>query len=139
MTNTIRGIETGALLCGKDEKTHFQVTELLFPDQTGLDDSFECVNDEQVCSYQMERNIITLGWIHSHPTMSVFLSSVDMHNQHAYQQQLDESIAIVVSPKPTPNYDIYSIKPNGMKLISACQEKGFHPHNSADIYHTANH
>ena len=33
-------------------------------------------------------NINFLGWIHSHPTYSVLLSSVDMHNQYQWQCML---------------------------------------------------
>ncbi|EGG16290.1 hypothetical protein DFA_09320 [Cavenderia fasciculata] len=162
--NTMRGIETGGLLCGiqvdqecgetaisagledlpsKNKKKKYIVTELIFPTQTGKEDSFECTDDEKVLSYQLANNLITLGWIHTHPTQTVFLSSVDIHNQHAYQQQLPESIAIVVSPKPTPNYEIFSLNsPKGMRLISSCTGKGFHPHDqwSDDtIYSISNH
>lgn len=47
---------------------------------------------------QIKYNILTLGWIHTHPQFDVFLSSVDLHNQLGYQSQLKEAIAIVYSP-----------------------------------------
>ncbi|GAM25294.1 hypothetical protein SAMD00019534_084690 [Acytostelium subglobosum LB1] len=138
--NTIKGIETGALLCGRDEKTHFVITELIFPNQVGRDDSFECINDEQVFCYQLERSLLTLGWIHTHPTQTVFLSSVDIHNHYCYQQQLKESIAVVVSPKPTPNYEVFSLSAGGMDSIAKCSLKGFHPHDDADsLYQSSPH
>lgn len=41
---------------------------------------------------------MTIGWIHTHPQFDIFLSSVDLHNQLGYQQQLSEALAIVYSP-----------------------------------------
>jgi STAM-binding protein len=37
----------------------------------------------------IEGNQLTvLGWIHTHPTQTAFLSSVDLHMQYSYQQML---------------------------------------------------
>jgi len=47
---------------------------------------------------QIDLKVETLGWIHTHPQFSLFLSSVDLHNQLGYQLQLKEAIAIVYSP-----------------------------------------
>ena len=33
---------------------------------------------------QMRNQIITIGWIHTHPQFDIFLSSVDLHNQLGY-------------------------------------------------------
>ena len=35
-------------------------------------------------------SLLTLGWIHTHPTQTCFLSSVDLHTHCGYQSLLDE-------------------------------------------------
>ena len=42
-----------------------------------------------------KENLLFLGWIHTHPAYSVFLSSVDLHNQFEYQRMLPEVSAIL--------------------------------------------
>ncbi|CAF4394850.1 unnamed protein product, partial [Rotaria magnacalcarata] len=49
--------------------------------------------------YIANNNLITLGWIHTHPTQTVFLSSVDLHTHLPYQMLMQEAVAIVISPK----------------------------------------
>jgi STAM-binding protein len=62
---------------------------------------------------QINNSVMTLGWIHTHPQFSLFLSSVDLHNQHAYQMQLSEAIAIVCSPIVSyPGYKTFRVKDN---------------------------
>ncbi len=41
--------------------------------------------------------------IHTHPTQSCFMSSMDLHTHVAYQQMLPEAIAIVCAPKGDPS------------------------------------
>lgn len=48
------------------------------------------------CSYPQE--LYPLGWIHTHPTQTCFLSSIDVHTQCGYQTMLDEAVAIVMAP-----------------------------------------
>ena len=49
----------------------------------------------KICS---QANLITFGWIHTHPSQTAFLSSVDLHTQYSYQLMMPEAIAIVCSP-----------------------------------------
>jgi STAM-binding protein len=52
--------------------------------------------------------------IHTHPSQTAFLSSVDLHTQLSYQLMMPEAIAIVMAPKfnetgffvLTPNYGL---------------------------------
>jgi STAM-binding protein len=39
-------------------------------------------------------DLVTLGWIHTHPSQDCFLSSVDLHTQFSYQIMIPESVAI---------------------------------------------
>lgn len=40
---------------------------------------------------QDKRSLYPLGWIHTHPTQTCFLSSVDVHTQCGYQVPLQQS------------------------------------------------
>lgn len=42
------------------------------------------------------------GWIHTHPRMDAFLSSVDLHTHANYQCLLAEAIAVVCAPAKQP-------------------------------------
>lgn len=44
------------------------------------------------------RGIITLGWVHTHPRQTCFLSSVDLHTHCGYQSMLEEAVAVVLAP-----------------------------------------
>ena len=73
---------------GRDNK--FRVTHLLIPRQTGKSDSCTMDGIEDVLEIYQNESLIFLGWIHTHPAYSVFLSSVDMHNQYEWQHMLPE-------------------------------------------------
>ena len=51
-----------------------------------------------------------VGWIHTHPTQSAFLSSVDLHMQYSYQQMLPEALAIVCSVKCVAFFLFFSFR-----------------------------
>ncbi|KNZ45183.1 uncharacterized protein VP01_83g1 [Puccinia sorghi] len=58
------------------------------------------------------------GQIHTHPTQTCFMSSVDLHTQLSYQLMLPEAVAIVCSPHKQPSVGVYSlIHPDGINLI----------------------
>lgn len=66
--------------------------------------------------------------IHTHPSQTAFLSSVDLHTQLSYQLMLPEAIAIVIAPKYNET-GFFSLTPDhGLDLIANCRESGFHPH-----------
>ncbi|CAH2274998.1 STAM-binding isoform X1 [Pelobates cultripes] len=98
-SNTQRGVETCGILCGKLMKNEFTITHVIVPKQTGGPDYCNTENEEDIFLIQDQHGLITLGWIHTHPTQTAFLSSVDLHTHCSYQMMLPESIAIVCSPK----------------------------------------
>ena len=51
----------------------------------GTSDSCTMVNDDELFEYQFSQELLTLGWIHTHPSQTAFLSSVDLHNHYGYQ------------------------------------------------------
>ena len=90
--NSDKNIETLGTLGGQLSvcNNELRVTHLLIPKQTGTSDSCTMHGMEDVWETHEKENIISLGWIHTHPGYSVFLSSVDMHNHYERQRMLPE-------------------------------------------------
>nr|XP_020635779.1 STAM-binding protein [Pogona vitticeps] len=125
--NTARGVETCGILCGKLMQNEFTITHVIIPKQHGGPDYCNTENEEELFLIQDQHSLITLGWIHTHPTQTAFLSSVDLHTHCSYQMMLPESIAIVCSPKYQET-GFFKLTDHGMDEISSCRQKGFHPH-----------
>ncbi|KXN82912.1 hypothetical protein AN958_02050 [Leucoagaricus sp. SymC.cos] len=135
--NTSMNRETCGLLLGRERwKTEYVVTTLLIPKQRGTSDMCSMEGEEQVLSFTEERSLITLGWIHTHPSQSCFMSSVDLHTHSGFQQMLPESVAVVCAPKSNPNFGIFRLTdPPGLQAILNCKEnEAFHPHPDLPIY-----
>ncbi|VDO25246.1 unnamed protein product [Onchocerca flexuosa] len=129
--NTSRNVETCGILCGSLISGGVcRITHAVVPKQTGAADSCDTHNEEEVFAYQDVNNLITLGWIHTHPSQTAFLSSVDLHTHCSYQLMLSEAIAIVVAPKFN-EVGIFRLSERGMKEISGCRKTGFHPHEDS--------
>ncbi|NXH11063.1 STALP protease, partial [Bucco capensis] len=125
--NTVRGIETCGILCGKLTHNQFTITHVIVPKQSAGPDYCDMENVEELFGIQDQYDLLTLGWIHTHPTQTAFLSSVDLHTHCSYQLMLPEAIAIVCSPKHNDT-GIFRLTNAGMVEVSACRKKGFHPH-----------
>ncbi|KAI6039153.1 hypothetical protein EDC04DRAFT_2603401 [Pisolithus marmoratus] len=134
--NTARNRETCGLLLGKDQNGKYVVTVLLIPKQHSTSDTCTMDEEELVMQFTEERSLITLGWIHTHPSQSCFMSSVDLHTHSGFQRMLPESFAVVCAPKSTPNFGIFRLTdPPGLQTILACDAKeAFHPHPPIPIY-----
>ncbi|CAI9558868.1 unnamed protein product [Staurois parvus] len=125
--NTQKAVETCGILCGKLMRNEFTITHVIVPKQCGGPDYCNTENEEDLFLIQDQHGLITLGWIHTHPTQTAFLSSVDLHTHCSYQMMLPESIAIVCSPKFNET-GIFRLTDYGMKEVGECRQKGFHPH-----------
>ncbi|NXE00674.1 STABP protein, partial [Chaetorhynchus papuensis] len=137
--NTVRGVETCGILCGKLMRNEFTITHVIVPKQLGGPDSCTTENEEELFVIQDQHGLVTLGWIHTHPTQTAFLSSVDLHTHCSYQMMLPESIAIVCSPKYQET-GFFKLTEHGLEEISSCQQKGFHPHpKDPPLFTTCNH
>lgn len=97
--NTRRGLECCGLLCGNLRNNALFVTTLLIPEQECSDNTCDTVNEESIWQFCEDNDVIIMGWIHTHPTQTCFLSSRDLHTHAVYQVQLPESVAIVCAPK----------------------------------------
>nr|XP_048322494.1 AMSH-like ubiquitin thioesterase 2 isoform X3 [Ziziphus jujuba var. spinosa] len=116
------------------------VTTLIIPKQESTSSTCLAINDEEIFAIQNERSLIPVGWIHTHPSQSCFLSSVDLHTQYSYQVMVPEAFAIVMAPTDTSRSNgIFRLSdPGGMSVLRECQEQGFHSHketaNGSPIY-----
>ncbi|PON94523.1 JAB1/MPN/MOV34 metalloenzyme domain containing protein [Trema orientale] len=130
-SNTDKHLETCGVLAGSLKNRKFYVTALIIPKQESTSDSCQTTNEEEIFEVQDKRSLFPLGWIHTHPTQSCFMSSIDLHTHYSYQIMLPESVAIVMAPRDTTkNHGIFRLTtPGGMSVIRHCQQRGFHPHN----------
>jgi len=130
--NTRRGIETCGILAGalSPDDARFTITCLIVPKQEGTTDTVQALAEEEIFEVQDSRALYPLGWIHTHPTQSCFLSSVDVHTHCGYQTMLDEAVAIVMAPSQERHQmGVFRLTtPGGLSLIQQCPLRGFHAH-----------
>ncbi|KAI9169828.1 hypothetical protein LWI28_018254 [Acer negundo] len=128
--NTDKDLETCGVLGAFLENNTFYVTTLIIPKQDSTSSSCQAINEEDVFTIQNERSLFPVGWIHTHPSQSCFMSSVDLHTHFSYQVMVPEAFAIVVAPTDSSRSNgIFRLTdPGGMSILKECQETGFHPH-----------
>ncbi|MCL7029598.1 hypothetical protein MKW94_004515 [Papaver nudicaule] len=129
-SNTIKNLETCGVLAGKLKNRKFYVSALIIPKQESTSDTCQTTNEEEIFDVQDKQSLFPLGWIHTHPSQSCFMSSVDVHTHYSYQIMLPEAIAIVMAPKDSSRkYGIFRLtSPGGMSIIRKCPQRGFHTH-----------
>ncbi|CAL8138794.1 unnamed protein product [Orchesella dallaii] len=135
--NTGKNVETCGFLTGQIRGAQLFITDLIIPKQTGSADTCAATNEMEIYDIQDKYHLMTLGWIHTHPSQTAFLSSVDMHNQYGYQVMMPEAIAIVCAPKHNQT-GTFMLTPEGLDEIGNCHATGFHPHAKglfADVHH----
>uniref|UniRef100_A0A6S8I4E8 MPN domain-containing protein n=1 Tax=Dunaliella tertiolecta TaxID=3047 RepID=A0A6S8I4E8_DUNTE len=146
-SNTAKGIESCGILAGQlsANDSLFTITTLIIPKQEGTTDTVTALNEEEVFDVQFSRELYPLGWIHTHPTQTCFLSSVDVHTHCGYQTMLEEAIAIVMAPNDrSKRCGLFRLStPGGLQLVQRCTKRGFHPHppteTKQDLYELCGH
>ena len=136
--NTARNLETCGILAGTLISNALFISHLIIPDQTSSSET--CDTTEQgeldLFSYCDNNNLLVMGWIHTHPSQSCFLSSRDLHTSSGYQVMLPEAIAIVCSPRHNPDWGIFRLTdPPGLPHVLECRKPGvFHTHEEERLY-----
>lgn len=97
-SNTRANLETCGVLCGTLISNALFISKLVIPEQTSTSDTCETVNENLLFDYVDGEDLMVLGWIHTHPTQTCFMSSRDLHTHFGYQVMIPESIAIVCAP-----------------------------------------
>ncbi|KAK9665793.1 hypothetical protein RND81_14G136800 [Saponaria officinalis] len=128
--NTSKNLETCGVLAGSLKNRVFHITSLIIPKQESTSDSCQTLNEEEIFEVQDRLSLFPLGWIHTHPTQTCFMSSVDLHTHYSYQIMLPEAIAIVMAPtdSSSPHGIFHLSDPGGISVIRNCDQRGFHPH-----------
>ncbi|MCJ1402883.1 hypothetical protein MMC11_006104 [Xylographa trunciseda] len=133
--NTRANLETCGILCGTLISNALFISKLVIPDQESTSDTCETVNESDLFDYVDGEDLMVLGWIHTHPTQTCFMSSRDLHTHCGYQVMMPESIAIVCAPSKG-DWGVFRLTdPPGMQSVLNCTQTGlFHPHAEQDIY-----
>lgn len=133
--NTSANLETCGILCGTLISNALFISKLVIPDQKCTSDTCETINESELFDYVDGEDLMVLGWIHTHPTQTCFMSSRDLHTHGGYQVMMPESIAIVCAPSKG-DWGVFRLTdPPGMKSILNCTQTGlFHPHAESNIY-----
>ena len=96
--NTHANLETCGILCGTLISNALFISKLVIPEQKSTSDTCETLNESGLFDYVDGEDLMVLGWIHTHPTQTCFMSSRDLHTHCGYQVMMPESIAIVCAP-----------------------------------------
>lgn len=102
-SNTRKNLETCGILCGTLIQNALFISRLVIPEQEATSDTCGTTDEEGLFMYCDSEDLMVLGWIHTHPTQTCFMSSVDLHTHCSYQLMLPESIAIVCAPRFEPS------------------------------------
>lgn len=105
--NTRHNLETCGMLCGTLMANALFVSRLVIPEQEGSSDTCEMTNENALFEFCDTEGLMVLGWIHTHPTQSCFMSSRDLHTHCGFQVMMPEAIAIVCAPSRQPSYVLY--------------------------------
>ena len=137
--NTQNGVELGGVLAGIDAGEHFAVTDLLIPRQICFADRYDVHDEHQISDFFENRGKVLLGLIHTHPRMTSFLSSVDLHALNVYAVDNRSIISVVVSPEKRTS-PAFSLTAKGIDVLRRCNKDGFHTHrNAKSLYEEASH
>jgi len=101
--NTRKNLETCGMLCGTLISNALFISRVVIPEQESTSDTCETVNESALFDYCASEDLMVLGWIHTHPSQTCFMSSRDLHTHCGYQVMMPESIAIVCAPSKDPS------------------------------------
>lgn len=139
--NTTTNLETCGFLAGTLRANALFVNALIVPAQTATSDTCEMTNESQLFDYVDSHSLMVVGWIHTHPTQSCFMSSRDLHTHSGYQMMLAESVAVVCAPSKGDvshggDWGVFRLTdPPGKTTILQCERPGlFHPHEVDNVY-----
>jgi len=137
--NTRAGLEMCGILCGTPVNNALFIRCLVIPDQKCTSDTCETQNEGALFDFCDKEDLLMVGWIHTHPTQTCFMSSRDLHTHAGYQIMMPESIAIVCAPKFEPSYGIFRLtNPPGLEHILNCTHSDtFHQHSIDNLYRGA--
>ncbi|KAI7469918.1 JAB1/MPN domain-containing protein [Hortaea werneckii] len=136
--NTAQNLETCGILCGTIISNALFISHLIIPDQTSTPETCDttAAGDNALFDFCSSADLLVMGWIHTHPSQTCFLSSRDCHTSAGYQVMMPEAIAIVCAPRHEPGWGVFRLTdPPGLPHVLACTQTGtFHPHGERELY-----
>ncbi|PKA55568.1 AMSH-like ubiquitin thioesterase 2 [Apostasia shenzhenica] len=128
--NTEKDLETCGILGASLNNQTYYITTLVIPKQESTSNTCQALNEEEIHAILEGESLLPAGWIHTHPSQTCFLSSIDLHTQYSYQVMLPEAVAIVIAPTDSERKrGIFRLSdPGGINVLRQCQERGFHSH-----------
>ncbi len=98
----IKGKETAGLLLGKEEGNILKVIDIESGEQEATSVHVQLTDDAlvKIVSKLADREdgLSIVGWWHTHPGLSAFMSPTDIRTQSLYQAMFEKAIAIVLDP-----------------------------------------
>jgi proteasome lid subunit RPN8/RPN11 len=95
-------VETAGLLLGKYEDNVLYIEEMEVGDQQAnavhVEISEQALTEAVVRMSSRVDDRVIVGWWHTHPNLSSFMSSTDISTQSRYQSLFPQAVAIVVDP-----------------------------------------
>ncbi|MHA2504109.1 MAG: Mov34/MPN/PAD-1 family protein [Candidatus Kariarchaeaceae archaeon] len=96
------GTETVGLLIGYEEAGTVCVEDIRLGEQTGnavhVEISEAELTQAAIEISTREDGYVIVGWVHTHPGLSAFLSNTDIKTQSLYQALMPNAIAVVIDP-----------------------------------------
>ncbi|KAG0456190.1 hypothetical protein HPP92_023978 [Vanilla planifolia] len=141
-SNTVKDFETCGILGASLKNNTYYITTLVMPKQESTSNTCQALSEEEIHAILAGESLYPAGWIHTHPSQTCFLSSIDLHTQYSYQVMLPEAVAIVMAPTdPERKSGIFRLSdPGGIDVLRHCKERGFHSHPETEdggpIYET---
>ncbi len=97
---SIKGEETAALLIGEEINGDVYIEDIRIGDQKGTAVYVEITQEELIKAAidisEREDNKVIVGWIHTHPGLSVFMSATDVNTQLIYQSLYPKAVSIII-------------------------------------------
>lgn len=94
------GQETAGLLIGHEENDIVYIDQIRVGEQKGnpvhVEISMEELTNAAIEISSRNDNKVIVGWFHTHPGLTAFLSSTDVKTQSIYQSLMPNAIAIVI-------------------------------------------
>ena len=97
------------------------VTHLVIPSQIGDTSSCESTgeSDPKMWEHFALSKITLVGWVHSHPLYDSFFSSVDLHSQYQYQNELNQYFGLVYSGIKDSTHG-FTLSDAGLRSVDQC-------------------
>ncbi|KQK09044.1 AMSH-like ubiquitin thioesterase 2 isoform X2 [Brachypodium distachyon] len=132
--NTSNNLETCGILGASFSDGTYYVTMLIIPKQDATAHSCQAFNEEEIHAILSEQSLYPAGWIHTHPSQTCFLSSIDLHTQYSYQVMFPEAVAIVAAPTDPTRQELWNIQADRSRRDGCAQgvQREWVPHSPRD-------